>query len=510
MDPPARERINDIVDRVAGELINELDPATVEPVLTARYGPPWFMRDENRVGRINEAWLAAYVATRTRLLYDNLERAFYQYEPETGLWRPRSEERLWQVARDRLHEFSQSRATWLLERLHLGTLRAVVSHLRGIRDFDGDGWGSRPPHVHVANGVIVFDDAQDGGRFEEGGAGGFKPRYFSRNRSPIAYDPEAGCPETEQELIARNCTPDDARMFWQWLGACLSGRNEAQRLLILEGAEGGTGKTTMLTLAQKLIGEHNCAQLRTNMLSRPFELSHFVGRTLLCGSDVDEDFLSCKGAETIKSLVGGDLLEAELKQGNRTVPMRGAFNIGVTTNARLRLGMDQVQEGRSPWRRRLLVISSRGEAPARKIPNYAQRLVEIEGAGILNRALQGYAELRASLRTRGDFTLAESHTQRVEVMLDESNSPRLFIDECLEKREGSDVSSEELIRAYTDHCLRRGWRMVGTREFQACVKDLVLMKCAVTESHSIQRNGRSVRGYRDVFLATEPAEGDPY
>ena len=70
-----------------------------------------------------------------------------------------------------------------------------------------------------------------------------------------------------------------------------------------------------------------------------FSRCQMLGRSLLVGSDVKGNFLHLLGAYRIKSLVGGDKLEAELKRSNHRFELYGNFNIMITSNTRLHVRM---------------------------------------------------------------------------------------------------------------------------------------------------------------------------
>ena len=75
----------------------------------------------------------------------------------------------------------------------------------------------------------------------------------------------------------------------------LLGVNYAQRFMMLEGTAGG-GKGTFVEVLEAIIGENNSAQMRTRHLEDRFEIGRFVGKTLLGGKDVADNFLEKPGA----------------------------------------------------------------------------------------------------------------------------------------------------------------------------------------------------------------------
>ena len=103
-----------------------------------------------------------------------------------------------------------------------------------------------------------------------------------------------------------------------------------------------------------IIGPQNARELRTKYLDDRFEIGRCVGKTLLVGSDARANFLSEEGADKLKSLVGGDLLEAERKTSNAEFTIEGVFNTIITSNSRLGV---RLQGDESAWQRRLSHIA---------------------------------------------------------------------------------------------------------------------------------------------------------
>ena len=71
-----------------------------------------------------------------------------------------------------------------------------------------------------------------------------------------------------------------------------------------------------------------------------FELGRFLGKTLLYGADVPENFLNQRGASVIKTLTGYDPVTLEFKRSNESPLVICAFNALVTCNSRLTVHLE--------------------------------------------------------------------------------------------------------------------------------------------------------------------------
>ncbi|HWI56902.1 MAG TPA: DUF5906 domain-containing protein, partial [Bacillota bacterium] len=378
--------------------------------LEEAYGRP-FYKGKNGVSGINERYWAGLYARENRVLYDPDEKTFYRYEDVSGVWRPITVESIRETISQRILEVSRETDEDSLEiQITQQRLKSVAGALMGIVEKRG-AFRNKQRFIHVANGVIRFP--ADGDVV----FGGFSPEDYSRNQSPIDFDPQAECPRFLNELLYAGVSEEDADLLQRWAGMALFGQNLAQRFLILDGTSNG-GKSTLVRILQALIGVENTYQLRTECLMERFETFRYRGKTLLTGPDVAGDFLMQRGASMLKVLVGGDPISAEGKGLNGDFAMLGNFNIVMTCNSRLRV---RLEEDAAAWRRRLLIVRYEKPPPARRILDFDRILLEQEGSGILRWAMAGFVKLQQQFAELGDFVLTEAQRGRIDSLLAESD-----------------------------------------------------------------------------------------
>jgi putative DNA primase/helicase len=371
-------------------------------------------------------------------------------------------------------------------------LKAVVSALTGITERRG-AFKYKERFIHVANGAIRF--ASDGDiQFDR-----FSPEDYSRNQSPFEFNEAANCRRFLDELINPAVSPEDADLLQRWFGLALFGYNLPQRFLILDGTPNG-GKGTLARIIQALVGIENSYQLRTECLNERFETFRCRGKTLLIGPDVSGDFLMQRGAGMLKVLVGGDPISAEGKGLNGDFTMFGIFNIVMTSNSRLRIRLDGDV---GAWRRRILSVRFENPPPSKRILDFDKILLKKEGSGILLWALQGFAKLQAEFEACGDFKLTPTQLQRVDSLLSESDSLRLFIQNGLERSDSDSITSLEFQQAYAKYCAKRDWVPMPTSVANREACTLMLEIWQSPQGHSVQRDGKSNRGWNRVRLLPE-------
>lgn len=456
--------------------------------LVAEHGEPVLVSRSGAVA-INQPFFAAKFLIEHPVIF-RTGRGFYKYEPSTGLWERLSDDEVKLMLSQDLWDYGRKAGLPQLAPKRTDSLLCSLAQI--LRGHAGAGVAAEPRRnvLHFANGMLNLEDEAPTLR-------PFAHSYHSTSAIPFRYDSTADCPKfiaTLQEAVG----PADAQLIFDWLGMALTGHNFAQKILLLVGV-GGAGKGLLTTIITELIGKLNCEQLRTAQLNTRFELSRFIDKTLLVGSDVPGDFLNLAGAQVLKSLTGHDLLSIESKNKNGSCPILGDFNILVTSNQRLRLRLDG---DHGAWRRRLLIVEF-DKPVARVNPKLAEEIIRDEAPGIINLALRGLARVRASFGARGAFPMDAKQLQRVEGLIDESDSLRSFLRSSVTTAAGGDVTTEELKRSYSDHCAERGWIEQSAVVFRNQVPQLMHEFFRARARHDIHRDGSARRGYSGVSLRQE-------
>ena len=456
-------------------------------LLTAHYGPAYKLEGGLK---INEFHFAAKFKTERKVLWEPLEREFYEYDTASGLWKCVSTETLkFQLGLDLKRVSDQTGVDDFIFARTDGRLGGWLNSLKGMVEEKEAFKRPTSKVIHCCNGMLAFDCSPPELRT-------FHPDYRSRNASPFSFNPEAECPEFINGLLKPALDEDDIELLKLWAGSVLLGQNPAQRLMVIMGTPGG-GKSTVIEVIEKVIGEQNVAQIRTEHLGKQFEMYKFLGKTLLTGKDVDPEFLNERHASVIKALVGNDLLDAEKKNGNEQFQLRGCFNVAITCNARLTV---RLKGDVGAWERRLLLLEYARPKPEKRIADYAGKLIRDEGSGILNWMVEGALKYLAEVEEFGDIRLTPSQSERVDRLLKESDSLRQFVETRVVKAPLHDLTSEELYRAYGDFCEEMGWRSFDQRELKAGMGDLMMQVHKVRQRHDISRGMETKRGFKGVKL----------
>ena len=463
--------------------------------LIATWGEAGFFTTDEKTGvnslrGLNQPHWAARLALVFDCLFEPSENQFYAYEPTRGLWTPKTKATLKTALAAELRTWGiKNRVeSAVILKLSDRLLSDVLRQTEGVVEAK-DAFTRPRKLIHTFNGMV--DSAASPPALLP-----FSREYFSRNQTPVSWVDSSKCPRFYEQLLGSALDADDRSLLQRWIGSILLGGNRAQRLMLLTGTAGG-GKGTLMEIIEHIVGSENVAQLRTALLAERFELGRVVGRTLLCGKDVDADFLQQKGAHVIKALVGHDLLTGERKGGNGVINFRGEFAVAITANSRLRV---RLQGDISAWRRRLISIVYEKPKPEHRIENFARLLLAEEGPGILRWAAEGASLHLKELEEHGDFQLTPAQIHRVDALLSESDSLRRFAEEHLTADLASDVTVSEIVESYVGFCESMNWSPLAENAVQRALPDIMLDLFRASRRQDIKRDGRSQRGFKGVVL----------
>ncbi|MFQ6144434.1 phage/plasmid primase, P4 family [Streptomyces seoulensis] len=251
------------------------------------------------------------------------------------------------------------------------------------------------------------------------------------------------------------------------LGYAVTGDVGAQVLPFLFGA-GKNGKSVLLDVLVKLLGDYADAAPPGFLMARPYEghptdLAELHGRRVIVCSEVNpgDKFDEAR----VKLLTGGDRIKARR--------MRQDFFSFDPTHKLLLVGNHRPEVGTGGfafWRRMRLIPFENTVPDHRKIDNLADILVTEEGPGILawliagaRRYLAGDRDLTGPERVRIATTAyaeTEDHTGR-------------FYEECCTI--GPELRAEQagLYSAYKTWCQNEGAPALSSRAFAARTRELV-------------------------------------
>jgi putative DNA primase/helicase len=251
------------------------------------------------------------------------------------------------------------------------------------------------------------------------------------------------------------------------LGYSLTGDVGGQVLPFLFGS-GKNGKSVLLDVLMKLLGDYADAAPPGFLMARPYEghptdLAELHGRRVIVCSEVKpgDKFDEAR----VKLLTGGDRIKARR--------MRQDFFSFEPTHKLWLLGNHRPEVGTGGfafWRRMRLIPFERVVPDHRKIDNLADILVTEEGAGILGWLIDGARRYLAGSR---DLTGPERVRIATSAYAEtEDHTGRFYEESCVL---GPDLRAEQtaLYAAYKTWCQNEGAPVMTSRAFAARTRELV-------------------------------------
>jgi P4 family phage/plasmid primase-like protien len=469
------------------------------PALSAELGEPILEQTDTdgivSARDINEDFLATTLGEKATpnapTVFVPTEAKFYCYSPDDGIFIHQSEPvlqtRLSRLLLDCARACVECQTRNLEFRFRdTASLCGVVRKARGLLEVPQNFFASDlAQFIPVANGMLRLSDRA---------LLSFSPSYRRRNKLGVPFDPTATCPQFLETLMEPALEPDDLDLLQRWCGLALIGENLAQKIMILTGTPGG-GKGAFVRVLNGVIGQINLSSLRPQLLGERFELGRFLGKTLLYGADVPENFLNQRGASVLKSLTGYDPVTLEFKNSNESPSIICRFNVIATCNSRLTVHLEGDTEA---WRRRLAIVEYRKPKPKYVIADLDQQILKTEGPGVLNWMLSGLDELRAD-----DWQLHLSKAQQtlVDNLLLESESHVLFAREELVRSDEQQVTVADCYAAYVEYSTERGWVTLNKNKFGRLIEDVVVRQHGITLRHDIRdASGKAQRGWKRLEL----------
>lgn len=453
---------------------------------------------------IGEDFLAATMGAKgspdAPTVFLSAEEKFYTYEPGEGVFitqRPDFLLTRWsRLLLDCHHACKDGCDTKALEYRFrdAACLSGVLRKARGLLEVPPDFFASDlTEFIPCANGMLRLRDRT---------LLPFNPSYRRRNKLAAPHDPGAKCPLFLDTLMRPALDAEDLELLQRYCGMALLGENVAQRILLLTGTAGG-GKGTFVRVLTGIIGQRNLASLRPQLLGERFELGRLLGKTLLYGADVPDNFLNQRGASVLKSLTGYDPVTLEFKNSNEAPAIICRFNVLATCNSRLTVHLEGDVDA---WRRRLVIIEYRRPKPERVVANLDKLILEQEAAGVLNWMLDGLDKLRADA---WQLHLNPRQQAVVDNLLLESDSLAVFAREGLRRDPGGLVTVADAFAAYVEFCTERGWAAVPKNKFTSSIADVVVRLFGLAVRHDIpDPRGKPQRGWKGLVISSGPTGGN--
>ena len=139
----------------------------------------------------------------------------------------------------------------------------------------------------------------------------FDPGIIITNKIPYDYNPDAYSEICDKTLNRLACNDENIRLLLEeCVGYCFYRRNELRKSIILTG-EKENGKSTFLSMLERLLGRENIVSLDLKELGDRFKTAQLFGKLANIGDDIGDEFIP--STSIFKKLSSGNPVNAEFK-----------------------------------------------------------------------------------------------------------------------------------------------------------------------------------------------------
>lgn len=280
----------------------------------------------------------------------------------------------------------------------------------------------------------------------------YSPEHIFLSKHPINYNPERLLENPIDTFLTQiTANQEDQLLIKEMIGYCYYRGMPFQYLFILYGS-GGNGKSVILEVIRKMLGEKNVSgQSLQNLANNRFAASMLYNKNANIFGDLPKSALRDVGV--LKELTGGDLFTAEQK-------FKNGFQF--YNHAKIIASCNEVPEtpdDSDGWYRRIIIINFPnyfGNNPNRQL---AQELcIDVNLSDFFISCIDAFKQALED----NQFIRKETIEEQRKKYLHFSNSALSFIVDCLELDSEAQIESSFLYKKYRSYCLDR--RIVALNE----------------------------------------------
>ena len=324
------------------------------------------------------------------------------------------------------------------------------------------------------------------------------PKYLSINQIPydLRLDVRDKLEEMGQETekFLNYSVPDktDQMMLFQYIGYCMTTDTCMQKFMILRGT-GGTGKSSIISMIQRIIGLENTSSVSMQDLNQRFYPAQMRGKLLNACADISAQALD--NIDVIKKATGEDLLIYE-KKGMDPTTFRSYAKLLFSAN-QIPLNLDEKSD--ALYRRMLILVMD-------KKPKVMDRELNDKLAAEVDYWIWKAMYALKILYNKGEFAESDACQEEVERLHRAADTVKAFMDERTCKHPGAEIKRELLYEQYVEYCKGYGRKSHGPSTFYRALED----KGYILKRKSSGRYILDVEMVDDGFLEVDEHEKVPF
>lgn len=292
----------------------------------------------------------------------------------------------------------------------------------------------------------------------------FNPETVLTNRIPWDFNPAAYSEIADKTLDKIACfDPQIRKILEECVGSCFYRSNTlgGGKAFILTG-EGSNGKSTFLTMIQRMLGEGNISSLDLKELDAKFQNAELFGKLANIGDDISDEFIV--NASVFKKLVTGNRIQVQRK-GERPFEFNNYSKMLFSAN-----NIPRIKDKTGAVLRRLLIVPFNARFSSDDADYDPEITYKMQSQETMEYMIQiGLAALKEVLEKKV-FTESEKVKAEVDEYEEMNNPVKAFLHDC----EDNDIqilneSVKVVFEKYSVFCTMNGFQAVSQTE---CTKQI--------------------------------------
>lgn len=285
------------------------------------------------------------------------------------------------------------------------------------------------------------------------------PEYYAINQIPHEFHLESretilsGGSITKSYLAYSLPNESEPLMLYEYLGYCMTMDTQMQKFMVLIG-NGGTGKSVLINLFQKIIGVENTSNISLQDLNKRFYATCLFGKQLNACGDISCNAMD--STDVIKKATGEDTLIYE-KKGQDAMQFVSHAKLLFSANAM----PENLEEKSDAFYRRLLVLDMNTVVPKdKKDPNLKRKMEQELDYSIhmAMMALKGLYETEV-------FTESQHSNEMIEKIQCASDSVKAFLNEKICEKKGNKIPKTNMYEMYLEYCKDADRKPLGKKNY---------------------------------------------
>lgn len=350
-----------------------------------------------------------------------------------GVFRPDGSGLLTKLIQELLKE------TWKLD-WETATMKWLISHTI----YEPPMRPEHPDIINVLNGLLSIHDHS---------LTPHSPAEKSFVQLPVTFD-ESAQSQRVLDFVAEIIAEDAIPAFWEFMGCCLLPGYDYKKMLLLIG-ESNTGKSSIMNLIRRFLGEENTSSIPLQELSSTFSSAQLFGKLANICADLPTTTLEAIGL--LKGLTGGDRINAQRKYGQPFEFVNSAKLISSTND------FASVAKPENAFFDRFLIIpcDHKFTLGTNAIINIVDTFTATDLSAFLNYALEGLDRLEKN----HVFTKSASVDAKQQEFREVADNIEEFIQQVTHRDQNARLLKANFYDAYHRWCTRSGHIPVTSTRF---------------------------------------------